>query len=132
MTLEGIICPECSTPLHEDQLRKSLICPGCKTDLKIPKFLDFIEYLVANGIVSDIDFFDTKLYSDEIERLDPSDQEEVDPQDYEKKRESFSLFEEEVEIPSEKNTENLDAWEGLEDDWEEFNKRDADEKVKKK
>jgi len=82
---------------------------------------------VANGIVSDIDFFDTKLYSDEIERLDPSDQEEVDPQDYEKKKESFSLFEGEVETVVEQNSDDMDAWEGLEDDWEEFNKRDEEE-----
>lgn len=127
MPLEGIICPECSVPLHEDQLRESLICPSCKTDLKTPKYLDFIEYLVANGIVSDIDFFDTKLYSDEIERLDPSDQEEVDPQDYEKKKESFSLFEEEVEAVEEQEEEDIDAWEGLEEDWEEFNRRDTEE-----
>jgi len=126
MTLEGIICPECSIPLHEDELKDSLICPSCKTDLKSPKYLDFIEYLVANGIVSDIDFFDTKLYSDDIERLDPTDQEEVDPQDYEKKKESFSLFEGEIETVVE-NTDDLDAWEGLEEDWEEFNRRDAEE-----
>ena len=79
--LEGIVCPECSAPLLDEQLQESLICPSCKTDLKQPKFLDFIEYLIANGLVSNIDFFDTALYSDEIERLDPADQEEVDPQD---------------------------------------------------
>lgn len=129
MTLEGIICPECSVPLHEDQLKKSLVCPSCKTDLKTPKHLDFIEYLIANGIVSDIDFFDTELYSDEIERLDPSDQEEVDPRDYEKKKDTFSLFEDEIEPIVDDETGDLTLWEGLEEDWEEFNRRDAEDEA---
>ena len=87
------------------------------------KYLDFIEYLVANGIVKDIDFFDMKIYKDEIERLDPTDQEEIDPQDFEKKKDTFSLFEEEVETVEKDNTEEMDVWEGLEEDWEEFNLR---------
>lgn len=127
MALEGIICPECKVPLDEKQLKGSLVCPNCKTDLKTPKYLDFIEYLVANGIVSDIDFFDTELYSEEIERLDPSDQEEIDPQDYEKRKESFSLFEDDVEkVGEEEEAEDMDVWEGLEEDWEEFNRRGED------
>lgn len=133
--LEGIVCPECSAPLMDEQLQESLDCPYCKTDLKQPKFLDFIEYLIANGIVSNIDFFDTAIYSDEIERLDPADQEEVDPQDYEKKKESFSLFEDEIEkiVAQQEKDEikEMDEWEGLEEDWEEFNKEDEDEKKKK-
>jgi uncharacterized protein YbaR (Trm112 family) len=127
MALEGIICPECSIPLEESYLAESLVCPNCKTDLKSTKYLNFIEYLVANGIVSDIDFFDLKLYSDEIERLDPADQEEVDPQDYEKKKDTISLFEDELEpIEEEKEPPPLDEWEGLEEDWEEFNRRDLE------
>ncbi|MFQ6675397.1 MAG: hypothetical protein ACE5LH_03520 [Fidelibacterota bacterium] len=132
MALEGIICPECKVPLDDSQLQESLVCPNCKTDLKTPKYLDFIEYLVANGIVSDIDFFDTELYSDEIERLDPSDQEEIDPQDYEKRKESFSLFEDDVEPVEEEETEDMDIWEGLEEDWEEFNRRDAEDETSEK
>ena len=91
------------------------------------KYLDFIEYLVSNGIVKDIDFFDMKIYKDEIERLDPTDQEEIDPQDFEKKKDTFSLFEEEVETVEKDNTEEMDVWEGLEEDWEEFNLRNKKE-----
>ena len=92
MLSEGLICPECKTPLKEEDLKESLVCASCKTDLQNAKYLDFIEYLVANGIVKDIDFFDMKIYKDEIERLDPTDQEEVDPQDFRKeKRHFFSL-----------------------------------------
>ena len=86
---EGLICPECSIPLIEEDIKESLVCVECKTDLQNSKFLDFIEFLVSNGIVKDIDFFDMKIYKDEIERLDPTDQEEIDPQDFEKKKDLF-------------------------------------------
>jgi len=131
---EGIVCPECTLPLLDTQLAESLVCPGCRTDLKTEKYLDFIEYLVANGIVEDIDFFDTELYKNEIERLDPSDQEEVDPQDYEKKKDTFSLFENEVEkmVDKKDTLEEIDEWEGLEEDWEDFNKREDESDKKKK
>ncbi len=127
MHSEGLICPECSSPLKEEDIKESLVCIHCKTDLQNAKYLDFIEYLVANGVVKDIDFFDMKIYKDEIERLDPTDQEEVDPQDFEKKKDTFSLFEEEVETVQKDNTEELDVWEGLEEDWEEFNLRNKNE-----
>ena len=133
MALEGIICPECSVPLHEEELKKKVVCPSCNTDLKQPKYLDFIEYLIANGIVVDIDFFDMKLYKNELERLDPADQEEVDPQDYEKKKDTFSLFEEDSEpIKQKSESEDIDDWEGLEEDWEEFNRRDDEGESGKK
>ena len=64
MLSEGLICPECKTPLKEEDLKESLVCASCKTDLQNAKYLDFIEYLVANGIVKDIDFFDMKIYKD--------------------------------------------------------------------
>ena len=127
MHSEGLICPQCSSPLEEEDIKESLVCLNCKTDLQNATYLDFIEYLVANGIVKDIDFFDMKIYKDEIERLDPTDQEEVDPQDFEKKKDTFSLFEEEVETVQKDNTEELDVWEGLEEDWEEFNLRNKSE-----
>jgi hypothetical protein len=68
-----------------------------------------------------------KIYRDEIERLDPSDQEEVDPQDFEKKKDTFSLFQEEVQTIEKDTTQEIDVWEGLEEDWEEFNLRNKEE-----
>ena len=75
-----------------------------------------------------------RSYKNEIERLDPSDQEEVDPQDYEKKKDTFSLFENEVEkmVDKKDTLEEIDEWEGLEEDWEEFNKREDESDKKKK
>ena len=136
MEFEGLICPACSCALNEDAIKESLVCLECKADLQDSKYLDFIAYLVANGIVKDIDFFDMKIYRDEIERLDPTDAEDVDPQDFEKKKDNFSLFVEEVQTVEKDSTEEIDVWEGLEEDWEEFNLRnqgdDEDPLLKKK
>mgnify|MGYP000905563101 CR=1 FL=1 len=44
--LEGIICPVCESTLEELDLRASLTCVSCKTDLRDRKFLDFLEYLM--------------------------------------------------------------------------------------
>ena len=88
--LEGIICPVCESTLEELDLRASLTCVSCKTDLRDRKFLDFLEYLMANGIVDNLDFFDVSIYSEDIERLEPEDEEEIDPAQFEKKKETFN------------------------------------------
>ena len=54
--LEGIICPNCETPLNEEDLKEKLVCLKCKTDLKDRKYLDFLEYLMTNGIVENLDW----------------------------------------------------------------------------
>ena len=77
--LEGIICPACESTLEEEELKESLSCPKCKTDLKDRKFLDFLEYLMTNGIVEDLDFFDADVYSEDIEDLDQTEEEDVNP-----------------------------------------------------
>ena len=81
--LEGIICPVCESTLDDEHLRESLVCEFCRTDLKDRKYLDFLEYLMTNGIVKNLDFFDTEVYSEDIERLSPEDEEEGDPADFE-------------------------------------------------
>ena len=48
--LEGIICPVCENTLEEVDLRDSLVCLNCRTDLKDRQYLDFLEFLMANGI----------------------------------------------------------------------------------
>ena len=126
--LEGIICPVCETPMDEDSLRESLTCNSCKTDLKDRKFLDFLEYLMANGIVSDLDFFDASVYSEDIERLEPEDEEDIDVTEYEKKKDTFSLYENEM-IPQQEDDDDdtqYEEFEGIEEDWEEFNQREFD------
>ena len=83
--LEGIICPVCENTLEEVDLRDSLVCPHCRADLKDRKFLDFLEYLMANGIVESLNFFDPEVYSEDVDDLDQTKEEEGDPSEYEKK-----------------------------------------------
>ena len=54
--LEGIICPRCENTLEEVDLRDSLFVLIYRTDLKDRQFLDFLEFLMANGIVDNLDF----------------------------------------------------------------------------
>ena len=74
--LEGIICPVCENTLEEVDLRDSLVCPHCRADLKDRKFLDFLEYLMANGIVESLNFFDPEVYSEDVDDLDQTKEEE--------------------------------------------------------
>ena len=125
--LEGIICPACEAPLEEVDIRESLTCKNCKTDLQDRRFLDFLEFLMANGMVEDLDFFDQKVYSEDVERLEPDDEEDVDPNDIEKKKDIFSLYESEMEMYKQKaedeEIKGYEDFEGIEEEWEDFNKR---------
>ena len=120
--LEGIICPVCESTLEEIDLKESLVCVHCKVDLRDRKFLDFLEYLMANGIVENLDFFDTEVYQEDIERLEPEDEEEVDPSEYEKRKETFSLYENEMVQQQSKEEEedtSFEEFKGI----EEFNQQ---------
>ena len=125
--LEGIICPACEATLEETDIRVSLTCKMCKTDLQDRRFLDFLEFLMANGMVEDLDFFDQKVYSEDVERLEPDDEEDVDPNDFEKKKDIFSLYESEMEMYKQKAEDEeikvYEDFEGIEEEWEDFNKR---------
>ncbi len=126
--LEGIICPACEATIEEADILESLTCNNCKTDLKDRRFLDFLEFLMANGLVKDLDFFDQKVYSEDVERLEPDDEEDVDPNDFEKKKDIFSLYEQEMEMYKQKaedeEIKGYEDFEGIEEEWEDFNKRD--------
>ncbi len=128
--LEGIICPKCESTLDEIDLKESLVCSVCRTDLKNRKYLDFLEYLMANGIVENLDFFDTEVYSEDVERLEPDDEGDVDPADFEKKKDHFSLYETEMEMykqqQQDQDIKNYEDFEGIEEDWEDFNRREFD------
>ena len=125
--LEGIICPACEATIEEAEILESLTCKNCKTDLKDRRFLDFLEFLMANGLVKDLDFFDQKVYSEDVERLEPDDEEDVDPNDFEKKKDIFSLYEQEMEMYKQKaedeEIKGYEDFEGIEEELEDFNKR---------
>ena len=127
--LEGIICPNCGASLEDVDIKESLTCRYCKVILKDRKYLDFLEYLMANGLIEDLDFFDQKVYSEDVERLEPDDEEDVDPAEFEKKKDIFSLYESEMEMYKQKAEDDeikgYEDFEGIEEEWEDFNQRDS-------
>ena len=132
--LEGIICPVCESTLEEVDLKASLVCNNCKSDLKDRKYLDFLEFLMANGLVEALDFFDPKVYSEDVERLEPDDEEDVDPAEFEKKKDIFSLYEGEMEMYKQKAKDDeikgYEDFEGIEEEWEDFNQSKTKSKSK--
>jgi hypothetical protein len=119
--LEGIICPNCGANIIEVDLRKKLACPHCKKDLKDRKYLDFLEYLMTNGVVENLDFFDTAVYSEDIERFDQDGEDDVDITEHEKRKDNFNLYENEMVKQQEEEEIDYKDFEGLDEDWEDFN-----------
>lgn len=78
-----LVCPECEEPLTAEDLQENLVCPHCKTKLRDPKYIEFLEYLVAQGIVEDIDFFDTDLYGSDFMKYETNELDEEDITDVE-------------------------------------------------
>ena len=83
---------------------------------------------MANGIVENLDFFDVEVYSEDIERLAPEDEEEVDPSKFEKRKETFSLYENEMVRQQSEDEEkykepSYEEFKGLDEDWEDFNRK---------
>ena len=119
--LEGIICPNCGANINEVDLRQKLACPICKKDLKDRSYLDFLEYLMTNGIVENLDFFDAAVYSEDIERFDQEDEDDVDITEHEKRKDTFNLYENEMVKQQEEEELDYKDFEGLDEDWEDFN-----------
>ncbi|PIS30714.1 MAG: hypothetical protein COT43_01150 [Candidatus Marinimicrobia bacterium CG08_land_8_20_14_0_20_45_22] len=115
--MEDLVCPECNHPLKEEDLKKSLICPHCKTNLRDPKYLDFLELLVFHDIVEDIDFFDMSLYGEEMLKSEREDYDEpdIDPSKFEKRKEVWDEFEDDTEL-----NESLSEEAEAEDPWKLF------------
>tara|TARA_B100000686_G_C16705885_1_gene926238 strand:+ start:1104 stop:1505 length:402 start_codon:yes stop_codon:yes gene_type:complete len=133
MAFEGLICPACSNSLDESILEDNMICPHCSTNLKQKKFLAFLEYLMMQGLVTNIDFFDQTIYGDEIKLTDEEKEQtdETNPDDYEDKTSNMDLIEETPDLKEvTTDEEEFRHWEGIEEDWEEFNKKEKTEKEK--
>ena len=129
MAFEGLICPACSSTLDEkEMIAGNLVCSYCKTNLKQKKYLAFLEYLIMVGILPNVDFFDKAIYGDEIEHRTTEEKELEDytnPEDYEDATEKFKHFDEQVDL-KETTTEEEEfrKWDGIEEDWEDFNKKE--------
>ena len=133
MKFEGLICLNCSGQLDEEDIKLSqLQCPHCKIDLKNKKFIAFLEYLIMSGLVSDIDFFDQKLYGHEKEHITIEEKELEDftnPSDYEDKTERLKNYDETADLKEVTTDEQeFRKWDGIDEDWEEFNKESGKKK----
>ena len=135
MAFEGLICPVCSNPLDEGMLEDKMVCPHCSTNLKQKKFLAFLEFLMMHGLVTNIDFFDQTIYGDEIKvtEEEKEQKDETNPDDYEDKASNMDLIEETPDLKEvTTDEEEFRHWEGLEEDWEEFNRKEHSDEGKKK
>ena len=128
MTFEGLICPKCSNSIPEEHLEKKLSCTSCGVNLKDKRFLGFLEFLMMQGIVSNIDFFDEILYGDEIKKneTEKEQKDETDPDEFEDKAEKMDRYDDINVDLHEVSTDEKEfrKWKGLEEDWQEFNKKD--------
>ena len=134
MAFEGLICPACSNQLDESILEENMICPHCRTNLKQKKFLAFLEYLMMQGLVTNIDFFDQTLYGDEIKvtEEEKEQKDETNPDDYEDKASNMDLIEETPDLKEvTTDEEEFRKWDGIDDDWQEFNRKNNPKEGKK-
>ena len=111
----SLACPNCEEPLDEEYLENSLICPHCSVNLKQPKFQDFLEYLMMQGVVEEVDFFDLQLYGDEIMSPFQSEFDDVDSSPYEEGATPFTPYRDNIDRMQE--NEEADEDESDEDDW---------------
>ena len=136
MAFEGLICPSCSGSLNEVELTKKLVCPQCKIDFRHKKFLGFLEYLMMQGIVADIDFFDKSIYGDEIRHSTETEKElkdETNPDEFEDNRDKIEYMDVNDDL-GEVTTDEQEfrTWDGIDEDWIDFNEKDEKDKDKKK
>tara|TARA_B100001250_G_C19520822_1_gene665933 strand:- start:329 stop:745 length:417 start_codon:yes stop_codon:yes gene_type:complete len=129
MTFEGLICPNCSGQLEEQEIKNNnLLCPHCGKNIRNKKYIAFLEYLIMAGLVTDIDFFDQSIYGDEIEKKSVEEKELEDytnPQDYEDQSERMKNYDETADLKEVTTDESkFREWDGVDEDWEEFNSRD--------
>ena len=88
-----ILSPCCDEEIQVSDIVDKLKCPLCKTNLKQRAFLPFLEYLMENGHVENLDFFDLDLYSQDKESLDSQDEElDLDKYEVNKDRKKMELI----------------------------------------
>ena len=126
---EGLICPACSNSIDEKALTNQLICSHCKTNLKDKKYLAFIEFLIIHGIV-DVNFFDSTLYGEEVGRSTEEEEldDETDPNEYEDRSQRINYDDKHDLKEVTTSEEEFREWDGIEEDWQEFNKKNNEKK----
>ena len=91
-SIDEVITPCCDVEVKTSDIGDKLKCPACGMNLKQRIFLPFLEYLMENGHVENLDFFDLDLYNQDKESLYSMD-EELDLDKYEVRKDSLNIYE---------------------------------------
>ena len=136
MDLEDIICPNCGFNLNSEQIAKTLSCPTCNVSFHQQKFIGFLEYLMMNGLLDKIDFFDKKIYGEEINYTSETEEElkdETNPNEYEENKNKIKYMDKKEDLKEvTTDEEEFRKWDGIDEDWQEFNRKDTEEGDTKK
>jgi len=108
-------------------LRKNLRCSVCKVNFHQNRYVGFLEYLMMNGYVQELDFFDKTVYGDEINHTSETEEElrdETNPNEYEENRNKIKYMERTEDLKEiTTDEEEFRKWEGIDEDWQEFNRK---------
>ena len=124
--VDEVISPCCDEEIRASDIGNKLKCPLCKANLKQRIYLPFLEYLMENGHVENLDFFDLDLYSQDKEALE-ADDEALDLDKYEVKKDSLNIYEDDAKFsnaaaPSETSIDES----AVSSDWTKFATEDSD------
>ncbi|MED5269144.1 MAG: hypothetical protein VYE63_02970 [Candidatus Neomarinimicrobiota bacterium] len=118
--IDEVLSPCCDEEIKVSEIGKKLKCPLCNTNLKQRAFLPFLEYLMENGHVENLDFFDLDLYNQDKENLDTED-EDLDLDKYEVKKDSLNIYEEDKKFDnSDSETKDSIDESAVSSDWTKF------------
>ena len=111
------------------EIGESLKCPKCNAHLKQRAYLPFLEYLMENGYVQNLDFFDLDLYSQDKESLYSTD-EDLDLDKYEVRKDSLNIYEDDSKFGGNSTvaaeTSNSIDESAVSSDWTKFATEDDD------
>ncbi len=130
MNFEDLICPNCGNELSSEDITRKLSCPHCKVNFHQQKFTGFLEYLIMNGIIDEVDFFDKTIYGEEINHTSETEEElrdETNPNEYEENRTKIEYMDKQEDL-NEVTTdeEEFRKWDGIDEDWREFNRKNSE------
>ena len=118
--IDEVLSPCCDEEIKVSEIGKKLKCPLCNTNLKQRAFLPFLEYLMENGHVENLDFFDLDLYNQDKESLGAED-EDLDLEKYEVKKDSLNIYEEDKKFDnSDSETKDSIDESAVSSDWTKF------------
>jgi|SRR5210317_638157 hypothetical protein len=126
--IDEVITPCCDEEIKTSEIKPNLKCPACGGNFKQRIFLPFLEYLMENGHVENLDFFDLDLYNQDKEALD-SDDDEIQLDKYEVKKDSLNIYEDDARhggntVAAE--TETTIDESAVSSDWTKFATEDSD------